>query len=106
MYNADDVLSDQVIRLTNYFTKQKYPAVLRRITYYAADKNKTFVYLTNKMEITAVEVAFLYKYRWRVELFFYVKHIVMQSSRWVFVDVMHSSTKLQKNRVYSQIRSR
>lgn len=55
--------SDQVIRLTNYSTKQKYPAVLRRITYYAADKNKTFVYLTNNMEITATEVAFLYKYR-------------------------------------------
>ena len=30
------VLSDQVIRLTNYLTKQKYPAVLRRVTYYAA----------------------------------------------------------------------
>ena len=79
MHNADGVLSDQVIRLTNYFTKQKYPAVLRRVTYYAADKNKTFVYLTNNMEIPATQVALLYKYRWRVELFFYDKFIVMQS---------------------------
>ena len=36
MHNAGGVLSDQVIRLTNYLTKQKYPAVLRRVTYYAA----------------------------------------------------------------------
>ena len=70
MHNADGVLSDQVIRLMNYLTKQKYPAVLRRVTYSATDKNKTFVYLTNNMEIPATQVALLYKYRWRVELFF------------------------------------
>ena len=79
MHNAGGVLSDQVIRLTNYLTKQKYPAVLRRVTYYAADKNKTFVYLTNNMEMPATQVALLYKYRWRVELFFYDKYIIMQS---------------------------
>ena len=83
MHNADGILSDQVIRLTNYSTKQKYPAVLRRITYYAVDKNKTFVYLTNNMEITAVEVALLYKYRWRVELFFkWIKQHLKIKSFW------------------------
>ena len=83
MHNADGILSDQVIRLTNYSTKQKNPAVLRRITYYAADKNKTFVYLTNNMEITATEVALLYKYRWRVELFFkWIKQHLKIKSFW------------------------
>ena len=83
MHNADGILSDQVIRLTNYSTKQKYPAVLRRITHYAADKNKTFVYLTNNMEITATEVALLYKYRWRVELFFkWIKQHLKIKSFW------------------------
>ena len=83
MHNADGILSDQVIRLTNYSTKQKYHAVLRRITYYAADKNKTFVYLTNNMEITATEVALLYKYRWRVELFFkWIKQHLKIKSFW------------------------
>lgn len=69
MHNADCVLSDQAIRLTNYFTKQKYPALLRRVTYYATDKNNIFVYPINNMEIPAKQVALLYKYRWRVELF-------------------------------------
>lgn len=83
MHNADGVLSDQVIRLTNYLTKQKYPAVLRRVTYYAADKNKTFVYLTNNMEMPATQVALLYKYRWRVELFFkWIKQHLKIKSFW------------------------
>ena len=83
MHNAGGVLSDQVIRLTNYLTKQKYPAVLRRVTYYVADKNKTFVYLTNNMEMPATQVALLYKYRWRVELFFkWIKQHLKIKSFW------------------------
>ena len=83
MHNAGGVLSDQVIRLTNYLTKQTYPAVLRRVTYYAADKNKTFVYLTNNMEMPATQVALLYKYRWRVELFFkWIKQHLKIKSFW------------------------
>ena len=31
---------------------------------------RTFVYLTNNWEISAKDVALLYKYRWQVELFF------------------------------------
>ena len=83
MHNADGVLSDQIIRLTNYLTKQKYPAVLRCATFYAADKNKTFFYLTNNMEIPATQVALLYKYRWRVELFFkWIKQHLKIKSFW------------------------
>ena len=83
MHNADGVLSDQVIRLTGYQTSKKFPAVLRRITYYATDKNKTFVYLTNNMEIPATQVALLYKYRWHVELFFkWIKQHLKIKSFW------------------------
>ena len=83
MHNADGVLSDQVVKLTGYHTSKKYPAVLRHVTYYAADKNKTFVYLTNNMEIPATQVALLYKYRWRVELFFkWIKQHLKIKSFW------------------------
>ena len=83
MHNANGVLSDQVIRLTGYHTNKRYPAVLRRVTYYAADKNKTFFYLTNNMEIPATQVALLYKYRWRVELFFkWIKQHLKIKSFW------------------------
>jgi hypothetical protein len=46
-HNENGVLMDQVIELTGYQTRKKYTDPLRRITYYAKDKNKTFVYLTN-----------------------------------------------------------
>lgn len=38
--------------------------------FYDKITNKTFVFYTNNTEITAEEVALLYKYRWRVELFY------------------------------------
>lgn len=38
--------------------------------FYDKEDNRTFVFYTNNLDITAEEVALLYKYRWRVELFF------------------------------------
>ena len=37
------------------------------------------MFLTNAMELTALQVADLYKNRWQIELFFYDKYFVMQS---------------------------
>ena len=82
-HNENGVLSDQIIKLTGYQTSKKYPVTLRRITYYATDKNKTFVYLSNNMEIPAMQIALLYKYRWHVELFFkWIKQHLKIKSFW------------------------
>lgn len=82
-HNENGVLSDQIIKLTGYQTSKKYPVALRRITYYSTDKNKTFVYLSNNMEIPAVQIALLYKYRWHVELFFkWIKQHLKIKSFW------------------------
>lgn len=66
----DNILFDQHIRLTGYQTKQKYPGELRRIGFYSEQYKRTFIYLTNNWEISAKDIALLYKYRWQVELFF------------------------------------
>ncbi|KAA6317613.1 hypothetical protein EZS27_032256 [termite gut metagenome] len=63
-------MSDQIIKLTAYTTSKKYPDRLRRVIFYVKNPNRTFVYLTNNMEITAEQVALLYKYRWQIELFY------------------------------------
>lgn len=82
-HNENGVLSDQIIKLTGYQTSKKYTDALRRITYYATDKNKTFVYLSNNMEIPAIQIALLYKYRWHVELFFkWIKQHLKIKSFW------------------------
>lgn len=61
---------DQIGKLTSYYPKQKYPEKLRRIKYYDADTNRTFIFLTNNMDLKAEEIMYLYKKRWEVELFF------------------------------------
>ena len=56
--------------MEGYYAAKKYPEKIRRIKYHDAETNKTFVFITNNFELSALEIALLYKYRWRVELFF------------------------------------
>jgi hypothetical protein len=67
---ATGVRSDQTIVLTGQKSSSLYPDPLRRVSYYAADIDKRFVFLTNNFTIPAPTVAALYRYRWQVELFF------------------------------------
>ncbi|MCX7344125.1 MAG: IS4 family transposase [Alphaproteobacteria bacterium] len=62
--------SDTTIRLRGPKTSTLYPAPLRRISYYAADIDKRFVFLTNNFTLSPLTIARLYKCRWQVELFF------------------------------------
>jgi hypothetical protein len=61
---------DQTIRLTGYKSAKAYPEKLRRVKYYDKEQRKTYVFLTNNFELTAMQVALLYKHRWKIELFF------------------------------------
>ena len=67
---ATGVRSDQTIILTGKYTAQKFPALLRRVSFYAADINQRFVFLTNNFQIPSPIVAAIYHQRWQVELFF------------------------------------
>ena len=64
------VQSDQSGKLVVYKSKKEYPEKLRRIKFYDSEHNKDLVFLTNNMDLEASEIAFLYKKRWAVELFF------------------------------------
>ena len=64
------VQNDQIGKLVVYKSKKEYPEKLRRIKFYDCEHNKDLVFLTNNMDLKASEIAFLYKKRWEVELFF------------------------------------
>ena len=64
------VMADQIIRFTGNKTKKNYPEELRRVVFYDKEGNRTFVFYTNNIDVMAEEVALLYKFRWRCELFF------------------------------------
>lgn len=63
------MLSDSTIALTTNKSHNDYPVQLRRVEYYDEEQDRYFVFLTNAMDITALEVILLYKNRWCVELF-------------------------------------
>ena len=64
------VLSDQIITLRTYYSRQGYPAKLRRIRFLDAQRDKHLVFLTNNFALPAFTVAQLYRSRWQIELFF------------------------------------
>ena len=64
------VLSDQIIRLKVFYSRQGYPEKLRRVHYLDADANRRLVLLTNNFTLSARDIADLYRCRWQVELFF------------------------------------
>lgn len=64
------VKCDQTVRLKNYTVSLAYPEVIRRVKYYDKELEMEFVFITNNFEISAIDVACLYKYRWTIELFF------------------------------------
>jgi hypothetical protein len=64
------VRCDQTVVLTGYYSKKDYPEKLRRIKYFDADKGRSFVFLTNQFTLPPLIIAELYRYRWRVEIFF------------------------------------
>jgi len=64
------ILCDQIIVLTGIKTSKKYPEKLRRIKFFDAETNKTFVFLTNNLFLSSLTIAELFHCRWQIELFF------------------------------------
>lgn len=65
-----NVLSDSRILLTGYYPSKYYPRQLRLIRYWDEEQQREFMFLTNAMELSALQIAELYRNRWQVELFF------------------------------------
>lgn len=61
---------DQRIALSGLFTDAKFPTPLRRVKFYDATNDKLLVFLTNHFELSAINIAALYRCRWQIELFF------------------------------------
>jgi len=68
--STSGVTADQIIRLDGLKTKDQYPENLRRVSYHDTESGNDFVFYTNSLHVSAELIALLYRYRWRVELFF------------------------------------
>ena len=65
-----NILTDAEIELKVYKSRKDYPEDLRLVRYYDEEQNREFLFLTNAMDLTAQQIADLYKNRWQIELFF------------------------------------
>jgi len=72
-YNIDHktgLVSDQTIVLTGVKSAKLYPISLRMVVYHDSEKDITLTFITNNFELSALDVAYLYKNRWQIEVFF------------------------------------
>lgn len=77
------ILCDQTISLVNFYPSAKYPIPLRRIRFIDRETEKRLVFITNNFELPAEDIALLYKYRWKIELFFkWIKQHLKVKSFW------------------------
>jgi transposase len=77
------IKSDQIGKLKGFYASKQYPVKLRKVTFYEKEMDKTFIFLTNNFEVPPEQIAFLYKNRWQVELFFkWIKQHLKIKSFW------------------------
>ena len=77
------IICDQTVKLKGVKSSAYYPLALRRIKYFDKEQRRTFVFLTNNFIQPAADIALLYKYRWKVELFFkWIKQHLKIKSFW------------------------
>jgi len=92
------VLLDQKGKLTGFYVSKKYPKKLRRIRFYDEENDNDLEFLSNNFDLKAEEIAQLYKYRWKIELFFkWIKQHLKIKSFW------GQSQNAVKIQVYSAI---
>lgn len=68
--NSTGLISDKPVVLTSTKSKKLYPEKLRLVEFYDSETDNYLVFLSNNFEVTALEIANLYKKRWSIEVFF------------------------------------
>lgn len=69
--SSDNTLKETVILLSYKNENQQEQVLrLRRIAWWDQTTQRSFEFITNNFELDAVIIALLYKYRWKIELFF------------------------------------
>ena len=68
--NEDGILADQLVMLTGHKSSRLYPKPLRIVQYRDAETNEELTFMSNNMDISALDIANIYRNRWQIEVFF------------------------------------
>jgi len=67
---ASGLRTDRTVTLNGHRSKKLYPGPLRLVEYHDQESDVDLLFLTNNMEVSALEVAKLYCNKWQIETFF------------------------------------
>lgn len=85
-YNIDEstgLRGDFTIRLTGHKPSKLYPKEIRMVKYYDTESEDEITFITNQMDIGALQIANLYRNRWQIETFFkWIKQNLTIKSFW------------------------
>lgn len=74
---------DFTIKLTTPKSRMLYPEPIRMVTYHDPETGNDIEFITNNFEISATEVANLYRHRWDIEVFFkWIKQNIVVKILW------------------------
>ncbi len=59
-----------IVMLTGHKSSRLYPKPLRIVQYRDAETNEELTFISNNMDISALDIANIYRNRWQIEVFF------------------------------------
>ncbi len=66
----EGIVKDEIIIIGDPKNERARKITARRITFFDADKEREFEFVTNNFKIAAIKIAAIYKRRWQIELLF------------------------------------
>ena len=88
-----NIIMDNDIRLTGFYSAKDCPYPLRHVIVYDPDKDEEIVLLTNHLEFGASTISAIYKDRWQIEIFF--KTLKQNLKIKTFVGTTENALKIQ-----------
>ena len=86
---------DQIGKIEGFYTSKDYPEKIQKVKFFDSENKKTLVFLTNNFELSAQDIALLYKQRWQVELFFkWIKQHLKVKTFW---GISENAVRIQIN---------
>ncbi len=67
---SSEVISDMLIKLVGNKSKKLYPEPIRLVSYHDQISGEDIDFISNNLEINALDIANLYRHRWEIEVFF------------------------------------
>lgn len=66
----DSILADQQVIMTGHKSSRLYPNPLRVMKFYDIESEETLTFVSNNMDISALDITNIYRNRWQIEVFF------------------------------------